>query len=176
MPRMPSQTQAPQRHLCGAPTRSRRRIESPSLRWCESCCLLCASARARRSCVLLLCSDGRTGLCTQEDALASCRDSGAHPLGSSEDDGRDDGGDDGGVGSPQSSAGLDLTIGMQALIHPDSFSDDVGGVISDDESRSGVPAHWGEVLASPEKATGACYLPRTPGSLLDAAADACADW
>ena len=78
--------------------------------------------------MLLLCSDGRTGLCTQEDALASCRDSGAHPLGSSEDDGRDDSGDDGGVGSPQSSAGLDLTIGMQALIHPDSFSDDVGGV------------------------------------------------
>ena len=125
--------------------------------------------------MLLLSSDGRTGLCTQEDALASCRDSGAHPLGSSEDDGRDDGGDDGGVGSPQSSAGLDLTIGMQALIHPDSFSDDVGGVISDDESSSGVPAHWGEVLATPEKATGACYLPRTPGSLLDAAADACVD-
>jgi hypothetical protein len=44
---------------------------------------------------------------------------------------------------------LDLTIGMQALIHPDSFCEDVADASSDDrsgsEDESAVPSHWGQV-------------------------------
>ncbi len=49
---------------------------------------------------------------------------------------------------------LDLTIGMQALIHPDSFCDDIADASHDCSSGdddTAVPLHWGRDLHSPER-------------------------
>ena len=54
---------------------------------------------------------------------------------------------------------LDLTIGMQALIHPDSFCDDIADASHDCSSGdddSAVPLHWGRDLHSPERQGASC--------------------
>ena len=64
--------------------------------------------------------------------------------------------DDGADQEPGGSC-LDLTIGMQSLIHPDSFCEDVAAGFSDEsscaEDASVVPSHWNHDLMSPERPT-----------------------
>jgi len=57
--------------------------------------------------------------------------------------------------APDTALCLDLTIGMQSLIHPDSFCEDVDAGQSDEsacsEDASVVPSHWNHELESPER-------------------------